>query len=202
MQSTSAQAHSLPNATMKTWTNNFSRIWIGLLLVSFSTLAIAQNPGLQYSDAERDHFRQLGMQFFERGNDSGNVEYFRLAEQSLLKCTENQFAKAKIQELLEENRKLIPCHPQRIRFLSKLIPGFGHFYLGESGKALGNLALVGGIVASTAIFWPVGLQFGVFALIDWLAQGSKRAVNQLDNATKGRRKEILKEILVLSLAPN
>ena len=101
-----------------------------------------------------------------------------------------------------ENRNLIPKHPNRIRFLSKVIPGFAHLYLGNSGKALGNLALIGGLAASAVIFWPIGVQFGVFALIDWLAQGSLRAENLIENATKGRRKQILEEILKLSLVRN
>jgi hypothetical protein len=187
---------------MKTWTSSFSRIWIGLLLVSFSSLTQAQTQNSTHDDAARAQFRQMGLKHFYEGMDSSDQNSFDISEQSFLKCTDNQFAKAKIQALMLENRELIPRHPKRIRFLSKVIPGFAQLYLGNSGKALGNLALIGGLAASAVIFWPIGVQFGVFALIDWLAQGSQRAENLLENATTGRRKQILQEILQLSLVPN
>jgi hypothetical protein len=164
------------------------KVWISLLCAGFSLVGFlfAQTP-----DLEREQRLLLGQACFES-------ERWEEAEKHFISCTQNQFARAQIHDLMEENAGIRPRHIKGAIKVSRIIPGMAYLYTGHNGKAIANFALIGGIAVGFVYAWPVAAGFGVFFMSDWLAQGSRHAEKVIHDATRGKRQRILARILELA----
>lgn len=126
--------------------------------------------------------------------------YWTGAESEFIRCTHNRFSHAMIHDLIQQAMRSKPRHLKRILFFSRLIPGFAHVYVGDIGKAVGNFGLIGGLAVSTAIFWPIAIQFGAFALLDWVSNGARNARDSVLASISSKHELTLQRIITLSRA--
>jgi hypothetical protein len=161
------------------------KVWISLLCACFSLCSslFAQDSA---------HVRlELARTYFER-------EQWDLAEKAFVSCTENQFARGLIHDLMEENARIRPRHVKAAVCISRILPGMAWLYTGQEGRAIANFALMGGIAVGFVYAWPVAAGFGVFFISDWLVQGSRHAEKVIHDATEGKRQRILARIMELA----
>ncbi len=150
---------------------------------------------------QTDPVSEQRRQFYLGSSAYGSGD-FVLAEAHWGGCLASGAGQARLHALFEQHAKLGPRHPRGTIVLSALIPGLGQLAIGQPGKALNSLLLVGAIVGGGIYIGAVvGIADACLLFLPPLTRyhigGALRAGKDAKAKLQERRAAILEEILDL-----